>query len=326
MISYEEFKKIVAEQFKDHMPEQYQGMKVRIEPCYKVNELLDGIVLVGDGRSVLPTLYVNDLYEHYLDTKDLQEVLRNAARVMDDAFRNPDAVLNFEQNFEHAKDNIIFQIVNTSQNKVMLQDVPNRKFQDLSIIYRWIVGIDETGIRSFVIYNSHAEQFGMNEEQLYEYAMENTRRILPPTVTSIKDAMYEELIRNGVPVRTAKRMIRMIPEDELMWVISNKRRLFGAGSMLYEDILCGLAMRLKADLYILPSSIDECFVVPTSAGDPQELAEMVHEINMGKVDLAKRLSNQVYYYDKDARKLTLATDTPNKRLDGLIDEQWEKKH
>jgi len=30
----------------------------------------------------------------------------------------------------------------------------------------------------------------------------------------------------------------------------------------------------------------------------------------------ERLSNQVYHYNKDLRKLTLTTDTSNKRLDG----------
>ena len=30
--------------------------------------------------------------------------------------------------------------------------------------------------------------------------------------------------------------------------------------------------------------------------------------------------SQVYHYDKDLRKLTLATDTPNKRLDGIVAE------
>ena len=39
---------------------------------------------------------------------------------------------------------------------------------------------------------------------------------------------------------------------------------------------------------------------------------------MQKVALEERLSNQVYHYDKDLRKLTLATDTPNKRLDGIV--------
>ena len=47
---------------------------------------------------------------------------------------------------------------------------------------------------------------------------------------------------------------------------------------------------------------------------------MVAEINMGQVALDERLSNQVYHYDKDLRKVTLATDTPNKRLDGIVAE------
>lgn len=41
---------------------------------------------------------------------------------------------------------------------------------------------------------------------------------------------------------------------------------------------------------------------------------------MSQVSLEERLSNQVYHYDKDARRLTLATDTPNKRLDGMVAE------
>jgi len=55
-------------------------------------------------------------------------------------------------------------------------------------------------------------------------------------------------------------------------------------------------------------------------GEPNELAQMVNEINMDQVSLDERLSNQVYHYDKDLRKLSLATDTPNKRLDCIVAE------
>ena len=64
----------------------------------------------------------------------------------------------------------------------------------------------------------------------------------------------------------------------------------------------------------------EVIAVSTSMGDPNELAEMVAEINMDQVALEERLSNQVYHYDKDLRKLSLATDTPNRRLDGIVAE------
>ena len=320
MMNYEIFKEVVAEKFMDYMPEQYQGMRLRVEPVNKVNKVLDGITLVGSGagRSVSPTLYINHMYEHYLETENLQEVLQSAARRMDMAFKEMPEV--GDANLESAKDNIVFQVINTLQNEDMLRDMPHREFQDLSIIYRWVVKVDENGIQSSAIRNNLAEQLGMNEEQLFKCAVENTRRIFPPTVKSMNDVIREMFISDGMPAEVADMMIGEMPEDKMMWVISNDRGINGAGSMLYEDNLHKLAMKLETDLYILPSSVHECIAVSTNVGDPYELAEMVSEINMGQVALEDRLSNQVYHYDKDARRLTLATDTPNKRLDGMVAE------
>ncbi len=320
MMNYEIFKEVVAEKFMDYMPEQYQGMRLRVEPVNKVNKVLDGITLVGSGagRSVSPTLYINHMYEHYLETENLQEVLQSAARRMDMAFKEMPEV--GDVNLESAKDNIVFQVINTLQNEDMLRDMPHREFQDLSIIYRWVVKVDENGIQSSAIRNNLAEQLGMNEEQLFKCAVENTRRIFPPTVKSMNDVIREMFISDGMPAEVADMMIGEMPEDKMMWVISNDRGINGAGSMLYEDNLHKLAMKLETDLYILPSSVHECIAVSANMGDPYELAEMVNEINMGQVALEDRLSNQVYHYDKDARRLTLATDTPNKRLDGMVAE------
>ena len=320
MMNYEIFKEVVAEKFMEYMPEQYQGMRLRVEPVNKVNKVLDGITLVGSGagRNVSPTLYINHMYEHYLETENLQEVLQSAARRMDMAFKEMPEV--GDVNLEGAKDNIVFQVINTLQNEDMLRDMPHREFQDLSIIYRWVVKVDENGIQSSAIRNNLAEQLGMNEEQLFKCAVENTRRIFPPTVKSMNDVIREMFVSDGMPAEVADMMIGEMPEDKMMWVISNDRGINGAGSMLYEDNLHKLAMKLETDLYILPSSVHECIAVSTNVGDPYELAEMVSEINMGQVALEDRLSNQVYHYDKDARRLTLATDTPNKRLDGMVAE------
>ena len=81
-----------------------------------------------------------------------------------------------------------------------------------------------------------------------------------------------------------------------------------------------LAQQMDTDLYILPSSTHEVIAVSASMGEPEELAQMVSEVNMSQVALEDRLSNQVYHYDKDLRKLTLATDTPNKSLSGVVSE------
>ena len=320
MMDYEIFKEVVKEGFLSFMPKSYQDMEVRVTPVDKVNRKLDGLSLLAqDEESMIsPTLYINDMYEKYSKTGDLQETLRESAEAMDEAFR--DAELP-QLDISMAKDNIIFQLVNTMQNEDMLKNLPHRDFQDLSIIYRWVVDVEQQGLSSVVINNNVAESLGMGEEQLFKAAAENTRRILPPVVQSMNEVMRDMFVADGMPEELADLMIGEQEPETTLWVISNERKIDGAASMLYEDKLHNLAERVGTDLYILPSSVHEVIAVSVEMGEPEELARMVSEVNMDQVDLSERLSNQVYHYDKDLRKITLATDTPNKRLDGVVAEQ-----
>ena len=320
MMDYEIFKEVVKESFLSYMPKSYQDMEVRVVPVDKVNRKLDGLSLLAQNEKnmISPTLYINDMYEKYSGTGDLQATLREAAEAMDEVFR--EATLP-ALDISTAKDNIIFQLVNTMQNEDMLKNMPHREFQDLSIIYRWVVGVEQQGLSSVVINNHVAESLGMGEEQLFRAAAENTRRILPPVVQSMNEVMRDMFVADGMPKELADLMIGEQEPEMTMWVISNERKIDGAASMLYEDKLHNLAESVGTDLYILPSSVHEVIAVSVEMGEPEELARMVSEVNMDQVDLSERLSNQVYHYDKDLRKITLATDTPNKRLDGVVAEQ-----
>ena len=320
MMNYEIFKEVVAEKFKSYLPERYQNMELRVESVNKVNRVMDGITLIDHSaeKNISPTIYINNMYDHYLHTENLQKVLQDAAESMDKAFLEaPQAGI---LDMDNARDNIVFQVVNTMQNEDMLRDMPHRDYQDLSIIYRWVIAVDDRGVQSTLVRDNLAKQLGMTEADLFKCAVENTRRILPPVVKSMNDVIRDMFISDGMPVEMADMMIEEMPADRMMWIISNEKGINGAGSMLYEDVLHKLAMQLESDLYLLPSSVHECIAVSVDMGDPYELAEMVNEINMSQVSLEERLSNQVYHYDKDARRLTLATDTPNKRLDGMVAE------
>lgn len=322
MMDYEIFREVVADKFMDYMPDQMQDMEVRVNCVRKVNVTLDGISVADPQRpgNVAPTLYINDMYEEYRKTNDLEGVLNNAAiRMAKEMQKIPFQVPEF--NYENVKDNVVFQIINTEMNREMLAGVPHREFQDLSIIYRWVVSVDKDGVGNAMITNELAEHIGMNEEQLYRAAVENTRRIFPPVIKSMNDVIRDMFTKDGMPDEIADMMIGDMPDDSTMWVITNEQGINGAISMLYEDNLHALAEKLETDLYIMPSSTHEVIAVSSDMGDPYELAQMVQEINMEQVALNERLSNQVYHYDKDLRKLTLATDTPNRRLDGIVAEQ-----
>ncbi len=319
MMTYEIFKEVVTEKFMEFSPKQYEEMSLVSRSVEKVNKTVDGLTLEGEGVRFSPTIYINDLYEKYKENENLSLVLTEAASLMDQAMREGVDIIPSIQ-MENAKDNIVFQLVNTEQNKGLLENVPNRAFQDLSILYRWVVKVEEDGIQSTVVNNTLAKQLGMREEELFSLAVENTKRIFPPNVRNMNEVMREMFLRDGMPEDMLEMMFAETSPEQSMYVISNEQGIHGAISMLYEDKLHTLAESLETDLYIMPSSVHEVIAVSSNMGDPNELAEMVAEINMEQVSLEERLSNQVYHYDKDLRKLTLATDTPNKRIDGIVAE------
>ncbi len=316
-MTYEMFMEVVTEKFKNYLPQDYQDMEVRVEPVKKVNCILDGITLVGgeQERRILPTLYINHMYDCYMESNDLQGVLQAAVTQMVELMQNHSQMPTLD--WENAKSNIVFQLVNTEQNKEMLLNMPHREFQDLSIIYSLVVSIEAQGIQNIKVDNSLAAWLGFDEEQLFNLATVNTKRILPPCIKSMNEMMHEMFSEGNMP---AEMIVEEMPLEQTMWIITNNRNLNGAVSMLYEDKLHMLAQQMDTDLYILPSSTHEVIAVSASMGEPEELAQMVSEVNMSQVALEDRLSNQVYHYDKDLRKLTLATDTPNKSLSGVVSE------
>jgi hypothetical protein len=324
MMEYEIFKGVVEEKFKEFLPEKYKDAQVEIRSVDKVNRTLDGLsIRVNEpGMHISPTIYINQMYEDYVATENLNATLTRAAegflKAVEEQNRfNVDEITNPET----AKDKIVFQLINTAQNKEMLDNMPHREFKDLSVIYRMVVKIDGEGIASTPIHHGLAETLGFTEEQMFKLAAENTKRLLPPVIKSMNDVMRDIFMKDGMPPEIADMMLGEMPPEQQMYVISNNKGINGAVSMLYEDGLHDLAEKLGSDLYIMPSSIHEVIAVSTDMGEPNELAAMVAEINMAQVALDERLSNQVYHYDKDLRKVTLATDTPNKRLDGIVAEK-----
>lgn len=319
MMNYEEFVGMVRDNFMNYMPEEFKGRELVINKVEKVNQTLDGLTVRENtnGKSVSPTIYINDMYRRFNEGASLETVFKEASdRMVNAILSNPVANIDFST----AKENIVFQLINTEQNREMLKNMPSREFQDLSVVYRWVIANDENGMQSAVITDGLANQLGLNEEELFKLAAENTRRINPPVVKSMNDIMKEMFLKDGMPPEMIEMMIADIPPEGTMYVVTNKSGINGASSMLYEDKLFELATKLDSDLYIMPSSIHETICVSTSMGNPEELAAMVAEVNMTNVELNERLSNQVYFYDKDLRKLTMATDTPNKRLDGIVAE------
>ncbi len=323
MMEYEVFKVIVVNEFKSYLPEELQKYELVLREVDKVNEKLDGITLKGTkdaDLTVCPTMYIQDLYRNYNQIGDLNEVLTKAANTFAGAFAEGKGM---EEKLEYAKakDNIVFQLINTEQNKEYLAERPHRDFNDLSVVYRWVVSLDGDGVQSVAIDNNMAGRLGCSEEDLFAAAMENTKRIFTPTVNPIVDFIKDMSMSDEM----REMLFQELPADNFMYVFTNSSGVHGATTMMYEEKFHELAEKMESDLYILPSSVHEVIAISTKMGTPEELAKMVKEVNMTQVDLCDRLSNQVYHYDRNARTITMATHTPDIRLDFKSPEEVKEK-
>ncbi len=321
MMDYAIFKEVMREQILEHLPEEFKGSTVEVRDVEKVNVMLDGMVVLKPSVDSSPTVYLNHLYEDYVSGKSIQDCLSQCANVIVDAYKElEDMKPRIETS--QMKENVVMVLVNQEQNKDMLQNIPHRDFQDLAVIYRWVLDINEKGIASSIVTNKLMESEGMTEPDLFQLAVENTKRLLPPKILPMSEVIKEMLPFEMLEMGMADALLAEIESEptKTMYVLTNESNINGAACMLYENNLHELAEKVGTDLYILPSSIHESILVSVEMGEPDDLSQMVSDINMDCVDIADRLSNNVYHYDKDLRKVTLATDSPNKRLDGKVSE------
>lgn len=301
MMNYEEFKKVTEEKIKGFLGDEFKGMEVIVRPFDKVNCTWDGISVIdpNSDKGVSPTMYLNVLYKQYEKTGDLEGTIKTAANAIKNSIKKGNK-LNEKLDLDKAKDNIIFQLINTEKNKNLLSNVPHRQFLDLSIIYRWLVNEDEEGISSAVIHDSLAEELGLSEEELFELALDNTKRIMTPAIRTIWETMKEVFGAKGMPP-----IFEETPEDKKIYIISNSKNINGACSILYEEKLYELAEKIGTDLYILPSSVHEVIAVSSEIGTPEKLSEMVRKVNGTDVAEEEQLSDHVYFYDKEKRQVSM---------------------
>lgn len=304
-MDYSTFKEIVAEKILDYMPEKFKNCTAETELVQKTNRKMDALRIVPcwitEGMAV-PVVYLEYMYKHYNRTGSISTVLENAAQMLARGFAEAKRIGSIS--FTEPEKRITMSLVNTGQNKEMLQHVPNRQFHDLSVVYRYIVDAG-SDISSVLVDNKTADMMGMDEGQLFKTAQENTLEFMGLVIKPLDEVIKEILLSEGMAADEAESIAQLPEGKPQMYVITNRAGVNGAVYIMYDEVLQGLAQEMGSDLYLLPSSVHEVMAVP-AYGNPASLAQMVEKINIKAVELEERLSNNVYHYDKMLHKLSVA--------------------
>ena len=178
------------------------------------------------------------------------------------------------------REHIVYKLLNRDLNRELLGILPHRDFLDLAIVYS-IARADGNRMGAILVNDMLAEKLGLDEEDLWELARENTPRLFPAQNVKISDFL-------GIDTE----------QDRLMQAMTNSCSAYGAGVVLYPGVLEQQYEAFGCDYYILPSSVHEVILLPDRGGiGPDVLAEMVGSINDGMVAPKELLSYSVYRYE-----------------------------
>ncbi|MBQ9488653.1 MAG: hypothetical protein IKO41_06625 [Lachnospiraceae bacterium] len=295
-----------AEEVRKNLAESFgEEMEVKLQKVKKNNGItLLGIMVNDKKRNIAPTLYLDDLYEEFQNGRAFEEILGVVRENLKRGMPKGKIDMDFFMEFEKVKEKICYRLVNQERNAQMLEKVPNIPFLDLAITFFYVFWNDEIGGGSIAITNTHLEKWGTSVAELWKVANDNTRRIYPEQCCPMEELLFELMGRHT-------KIWPALPE-ECSWgpfsmkILTNHTRNNGSAVILYDGYLERLAEKLESGFYILPSSVHEVIMFPKIQEYGEDfLKEMVRESNEHVVDPQEFLSDSVYYYDRDQKKIEL---------------------
>lgn len=299
--NYSEFKQHILSDLQQRLT---PDIHVHIRDIIKNNDThLDGLTLLSDTTNLSPTLYLNHYFTQYEKGRSLPEIEDDILNTYHESCPGRSIDISFFTDYDKVKSRIIFKLVNYERNRELLQDVPHYRFLDLALIFNCLVESSASGNATILIHEHHLSYWDITRDDLYALAQQNTPKLLSYELRNMTDVLKElfsdEELAGDMPAFD-------IPSGDFMYVLTNRYKLNGSGCILYPNLLHDFAKRLDSDLFILPSSIHEVLIIPAkSHSSPDELSDMVKDVNSSQLSREEILSDHIYYFSRENGQLTM---------------------
>ncbi len=298
--------------------------------CHKIlknnSVYLDAVTVFTKTSNVSATVYISDYFHALNNGRSIHDILNEITHIFKYTQRQ-NVDISFITDFTNIKSKIAIKLINYEANKELLKNTPYKPFLDLAAVFYITINHPSFSKGSILIQNPHIKYWNIDTGTLYSIAYDNTINVLGCEIKDmdevIRDYMAEDLkirlssesysknlfINDATINKFADEVIAGFHPngpDKAMFVLSNKECFFGASCIMYPEVLHKFALEHQSDVYILPSSIHETILIPTSkAPSKEELCSMVKEVNNTEVAATERLSDNVYVYSLKDKKIYL---------------------
>lgn len=308
MIEVKMFAEGVARQMKDYLPEAYQDVTCKVTEQQKNNGTVRiGLLLERPGARIAPIVYMEPLYMEVQKGKPMEQVMLQMAEICKRSLEIKALPEQIDMtDYDAVKEYLSIQVINQKANQKLLSRLPHKEIEDLAVICQIeFPAPDGEGIGAIKVTEELFSFWGVDQETVYQKALENAEKKNPPILTNINETLKGSFGIQPEPsnlLETEKGAIDSA--DPGLYVLRNKTQIDGASVLAYPHLPEQLQKVFPQGYYILPSSVHEVLIVPKHhTVTPKELGEMVREVNRKEVAREEVLSDRVYEFDKETGRL-----------------------
>lgn len=319
-MDYELFLQAVCEGLKNRLGDDYL---ITLRSIPKNNGVIrDGISVCRRDDQVAPTIYLNDFYQEMKDGRPIEEIFDSVYQLYLDNPGLPYLDSRVFSSYQEIKSRIVYKLINTQANQAMLDYLPHIPFHDMSMVCYLLMEQRDEGYVTALIHKDHVQAWKIQEKEIFLTALENTPKLLPPTIQPMSDVLkqlakealgenYREETLDALLEEADKQRMERQPVFPTIYVLSNPVGVNGAACMTYPHVIEDFSRQLNQDILILPSSIHEVLLVADSGNyDYEDMSLLVKDINDTEVSVEDRLSNQIYCYHRDTRQIRMVSHAP----------------
>ena len=301
-MTYEEFKITITACVANLAGEE---VSVKIHQVPKNNGiLLDALTVMRPMCHVAPTIYLKDYYLRYKQDVPLEKLAEEIVRIGNQDQVSSNVPTDFFTDFAKVKSRICFKVIHYEKNREMLANMPYKRVLNLALVFYYTVEPSILENASVLVRNCDLERWGTNQKEIEKLAAKNTPKLLPWRYAPMIQVIEEIMEATG-----ADSTDELDPDEEgfvPMYILTNTEKYYGASCIFYPNVLAEIAEQIGDHLYILPSSLHECIIMPASGLYSQEsLSEMVKDIYKTQVEPTEVLSDCAYYYNRITEELTM---------------------
>ena len=296
-MDFETFRENLARDIKEAL-EARNGTDFEVEhrTAEKVNGNYEAIVVKPADSEVGVSLNASNLYQDYESGVSYETIAKGAADLADRSIRNqPEFDVDSFKDYDKMKGSLAMEVVSKERNAELLDTVPHKDIEDMSVVYRFDLGETSAGPGTILVTNQMLENYGITADQLHADAMKTAPEVRPLVIEGMCEVLAKQMGVQDLEMLG----LNIPPEQEQIFVASVEGNVHGAGVLAYENFMEKASERVGGEsFFILPSSIHEILIVPDNGiMDLRHLESMVREINATTVDPSEKLTDNVYHYD-----------------------------